>query len=145
MTPEAANDPERAGQPRLSVPRSHRLKRRRLIRPLFDRDRADVRTIPSGSIRAVYRVVDTPDGGSTPLQVGVFVSRRAGGAVRRNRIRRQMREAYRHRHPDLVTALAGRPGMLTLALVFRGSPDVDWNTLRRDVSSVVERLIRNLT
>lgn len=146
MTPVAASDAGREGPRGHAFSRSQRLKRRRLIRILFDRDHPDVQSLSAGSVRAVYRFADSEEVGvPASIQVGIFVGRRVGGAVRRNRIRRQMREAYRRRQPDLFTGLTGRSDTLTLGLVFRADAEVGWQDLVRDVDSIVERLIATLT
>ena len=146
MTPAAASETPRGTPGSQAFPRSHRLKRRRLIRTLFDRSRRDISSVSSGSLRALYRFAESTEIGlETPVQIGVFVSRRAGGAVRRNRIRRQVREAYRRRHHDVVRSIAGRTGTLTLGLVFRGDPGVRWPELAKDTNSVVDKLIADLS
>jgi ribonuclease P protein component len=145
VTPAAASDLDEAGRQRFTLPRRHRLKRRSLIRPLFDRGRSDLFSIPAGSVRAVYRFASPEEHRDrTSLQVGVFVSRRIGGAVARNRIRRKMREAYRRRHAELRHALDGRPGLMTLALVFRGKPDISLSALVQDIDTIVDRLLTGL-
>jgi len=63
--------PDRVEQRRLTFPPSYRLKRRRLIRSLFDRTRDDVQTVVEGCVRLLYRVVDRGVlGHDVPLQVG---------------------------------------------------------------------------
>ncbi len=142
MTPAAASEPDPARRSRPSVPRSSRLKRRRLIRPLFDRDRPDVHSHFSGCLRAAYRFVDgNPSDPDTRLQVGFFVGRRIGGAVVRNRVRRRLREAYRRRHPELARTLSARNDLMTLAIIFRGGADTEWTSIVRDTDAIVDRLL----
>ena len=88
-------------------PRATRLKRRRLIRPLFDRDRDDVGTVAVGCVRLLYRTVARAETGyDTPVQVG-FAPGRFRGAIARNRVRRLLREGYRVRQHVLVAIEQG--------------------------------------
>jgi ribonuclease P protein component len=95
---------------RLTFPRSHRLKRRRLIRSLFDRRRADVGTVATGCVRLLFRVVPrAATGYDTPIQVGFAPGRRVRNAVARTRVRRLLREVYRVHQHVVVDLFARRP------------------------------------
>jgi hypothetical protein len=79
----------RSDERRLTFPPSYRLKRRRLIRSLFDRGREDVQTVAVGCVRLLSRVVGREAlGHDVPLQVGFAPGPRAESGVERNRIRR---------------------------------------------------------
>ena len=106
-----------------TFPRSYRLKRRRLIRTLFDREREDVGTIAVGSVRLVFRLAAPEEvGADVPLQIG-FAPGRTRTAVERNRIRRLLRETYRLHQHVLTGALHGHTGVLTMMVLFRGRPE----------------------
>jgi len=109
---------------RLTFPRSHRLKRKRLIRSLFDRSRSDVDTVATGCVRLLFRLA-TPDevGHDVPLQIGFAPGRRVSSGVERNRVRRLLREVYRVHQPLLVDLFAHRPDVLLVMVLFRGDPD----------------------
>jgi len=112
-------DPER----RYTFPKSHRLKRRRLIRSLFDRSRDDVRTVAVGCVRLLCRVVDrTEIGHDVPIQVGFAPGRRVESGVERNRVRRLLREVYRVHQHTLVDLFVSRPDALIVMILFRGAP-----------------------
>ena len=53
-----------------AFPRSRRLKRRPLLRPLFERGRADVGRVRAGTVVVLYRTVPRA---ATGLDVGVQV------------------------------------------------------------------------
>ena len=112
-------DPER----RYTFPKSHRLKRRRLIRSLFDRSRDDVRTVAEGCVRLLGRIVDREQlGHDVPIQVGFAPGRRVESGVERNRVRRLLREVYRVHQHTLVDLFVSRPDALILMILFRGDP-----------------------
>lgn len=112
-------DPER----RYTFPKSHRLKRRRLIRSLFDRSREDVHTVAVGCVRLLGRIVDRAQlGHDVPIQVGFAPGRRVDSGVERNRVRRLLREVYRVHQHTLVDLFVSRPDALVLMILFRGDP-----------------------
>ncbi len=120
--------------------RSFRLKRRRLIRPLFARDRPDVGRVAAGAIQIRYRVVPREaTGADAPLQVGFAPGRRTT-KVARNRVRRLMREAWRLHQRPLASVLAARPDTLTVFVVFRGREDAAAEAIPRDLPEALRRL-----
>jgi len=125
---------DRSGQERWSFSRSHHLKRKRLIEPLFNRNEPSVRSVAAGSIRLVYRMVSDQDlSCEVRFQIGVAVGRSAGPAVRRNRIKRVIREAIRLNQ-----------GLLTAMVIFRGN-GADISETPRDMVRSLEKLHRELT
>ena len=119
-------------------PRAFRLKKQRLIRPLFDRRRRDVRTVARGCIRILYRIVPR-EGGGVPVQVG-FAPGRGSTAVRRNRIKRVLREVYRVRQQALIDLFSDTDRMLTLMVLYRGDPDGDTSRIRSDLPRAIDAL-----
>jgi ribonuclease P protein component len=118
----------------LTFPRSHRLKRQRLIRSLFDRSRSDVRTVAAGCVRLLYRVVERDAlGHDVPLQVGFSPGPRARGGVERTRIRRLLREVYRVNQYRLVDLCRGRGDALIVMILFRGRPAQASSCIARDL------------
>ncbi len=126
--------------PALTLPRAARLKRRRLIRPLFDRSRDDVGTVALGCVRLLYRTVPRAQTGhDVPVQVG-FAPGRVRTAVVRNRIRRLLREVYRVHQHTLVDSFAHRPETLTVMVLFRGRVETATTGIPRDLPRALERL-----
>jgi ribonuclease P protein component len=125
---------------RYTFPRSHRLKRRRLIRSLFDRDRDDVETVAVGCVRLLFRVVDREETGhDTPIQVGFAPGRRVESGVERNRVRRLLREVYRVHQHTLVDLFVRRPHTLLVMILFRGDPARADDCIERDLPQAMER------
>ena len=119
-------------------PHANRLKRRRLIRPLFDSD--DVGTVAVGCVRLLFRTVAREETGyDTPVQIG-FAPGRLRGAVVRNRVRRLLREGYRVRHHVLVDRFQHRPDTLTVMVLFRGRVETASTCIPRDLPRALEQL-----
>ena len=134
-----APDRAEAGRTR-AFPRAARLKRRRLIRPLFDRNRDDVGTVAVGCIRLLYRTVArTQTGYDIPVQIG-FAPGRVRTAVLRNHIRRRLREVYRVHQHILVDLFVHRPETLTVMVLFRGRPDRAAACIPHDLPQALKRL-----
>ena len=64
-------------------------------------------------------------------RLGIIATRRLGGAVRRNRAKRLMRELFRHDR--------GKPGFDLVALLRPGFSDVRFNTLESDYRATLRR------
>ncbi len=123
-----------------AFPRSARLKRRRLIRPLFDRDRDDVSTVAVGCVRLLYRTVPRVlTGYDTPVQIG-FAPGRTRTAVLRNRIRRLLREVYRVHQHTLVDLFSQRSDALTVMVLFRGRSETATTAIPRDLPLALKQL-----
>jgi ribonuclease P protein component len=72
------------------------------------------------------------------LRLGLSVSRKVGSAVRRNRLRRLYREAFRLSRAEL-------PAGIDLVLIPRGSDDPPLEELRRSLVRLVKQIARKLT
>lgn len=127
-------------QPSYRFPRIHRLKRRRLIRPLFERNRDDVGTVAVGCVRLLFRTVPRADTGyDTPLQIG-FAPGRTRTAAERNRVKRHLREVYRVHQSILIDLFLRRPDALTVMVLFRGKPERARSCVPRDLPRALEQL-----
>jgi ribonuclease P protein component len=115
------------------MPRDRRLKRRRLIRPLFDAAAGPGR-LTTGVIQLRWAVAPrTAVGADSPLQVGFAPGRRTS-KVLRNRVRRVMRETWRAHQAPLLDLFAGRPAeTLTVFALFRGREASAAEEIRRDL------------
>lgn len=126
---------------RYTFPRSHRLKRRRLIRSLFDRGRDDVGTEAVGCVRLLYRTVPrAATGHDVPLQIGFAPGRRTESAVQRNRIRRLLREVYRVHQHLLVDLFLRRDDTLIVMVLFRGRLHQVEEGIPRDLPRAMKRV-----
>jgi len=134
-------------RPFQKLPRSFRLKRKRLIRPLFDRTREDVATVGKGCIRIVYRIVPrTHLEADVPAQVG-FAPGRHASAAKRNRVKRVLREAWRLHQQDILDRFSGTSSALTMMILHRGGRSDDIRPGRRvhaDLPKALQELCRRL-
>ncbi|NNF56921.1 MAG: ribonuclease P [Rhodothermaceae bacterium] len=122
-------------------PRTARLKRQRLIRPLFDRTRTDVGRLDAGVVHLRYRIVPREEVGTdASVQIGFAPGRRARTHVGRNRLKRLMRESYRQHQHGLAECFADRPDTLTVMVLFRGNEVTATEDLRRDLPAALRRL-----
>ncbi len=123
-----------------AFPRSRRLKRRRLLRPLFDRDRADVERVRAGTVVLLARtVLRAETGHDVGLQVGFAPGRRRTNALR-TRVRRHLRETFRLCQGPLLDRFGDRPDALTVMVLFRGRDDAAAEAIRRDLPRALDRL-----
>lgn len=126
------------------LPRAFRLKRKSLIRPLFQRGRDDVGSITRGSIRLLFRVV--PRGSlreNIPVQIG-FAPGRLPSAVVRNRVKRHLREVYRVHQQDLVDLFCDMDESLTMMIVYRGNGTDAAERIRADLPEALAELCARL-
>ncbi len=133
MTPSAPG--------RSRFPRAFRLKRQRLLRPLFDRSRSDVRAVRVGSLIVRYRLAAADEvGQAVPLQVGFAVGRSVQPKPARNRVKRLLRESFRLHQHDLVARRADLPDTLTLVVLYRGRAEGAGPAIRRDLPEALRRV-----
>ena len=129
-----------------ALPRKFWLKRRRLIRPLFDRGREDIFTAVIGNIRILGRAVPAPKiSADVPFQAGFAAGGRTRNAVERNRIRRLLRETFRRHQKDLRLHVERRADCLTLMILYRGDPAEAAQHIPRDLPDALDAFITGLT
>ncbi|MCY4659754.1 MAG: ribonuclease P protein component [Acidobacteria bacterium] len=100
--------------------------RRSLTRRERIRRRPEFQRVQQGGVRSRgrYLTLFTLPNGMDVTRLGIIATRRVGGAVRRNRAKRRVRELFRHRK--------GRPGIDMVVLVRPVVPDVPIDALEAD-------------
>lgn len=99
-----------------SLPKKERLCSQRLIDCIFQQRSSHLKEWP---LRVSYRMVDLQEEADAPIEILVSVSKRYfKHAVDRNRVKRQIREAYRKHKSLLLEALAGHETHAKLLIAF---------------------------
>ncbi len=144
--PPASSPAPGASDRRYTFPRSHRLKRKQLIRSLFDRSRDDIGTVAVGCIRLLFRVVDRAETGyDVPLQIGFAPGRNVRAGVDRTRVRRLLREVYRVNQHLLIDLFLRRDDALIVMALFRGrSREQAESCIERDLPQAMRRCAERL-
>ena len=108
-----------------------------LIEALFDSGRS--RSVSAFPLRAVYRTTERREG-SAPVQVLISIpKKRFRHAVDRNRVKRQIREAYRH-HKELLWQQIPDDKMMLVGFVWlsdRHSPTAE---VEKRIVSILQRI-----
>lgn len=129
-------------QPRHTFSKQERMTSRKLMEQLFAGGRRSMSAFP---LRAVFMTVAREEG-AAPVQVLISVSKRHfKRAVKRNRVKRQIREAYRLNKQILWEALAPKPTeALALALLWQADDLRDTAEVERSLVSLLNRIAEKL-
>lgn len=100
-------------------------------------------------LRVVYLLTDQPDGDLqhvVPVKMMVSVSKRHfKRAVKRNRVKRQVREAYRLNKEIVVSSMADFPNrQLLLGFIWMSDELHDTDTVKRSVQVLLKRVADKL-
>lgn len=100
-------------------------------------------------LRVVYLLTDQPDGDlqhETPVKMMVSVSKRHfKRAVKRNRVKRQVREAYRLNKEIVVSSMADFPNrQLLLGFIWMSDELHDTDTVARSMQVLLKRVADKL-
>lgn len=120
--------------------KDERIKSRTLVEKLFNG--TESHSFSAFPIRVVYMPIDKD--GDSPVKILVSVSKRHfKRAVKRNRIKRQIREAYRRNKNILLEALSQKGGNQTIAIAFLWLSDDLYKS--NDVESKVKLLLQRIS
>lgn len=127
------------------LPKRERISSRKTIDRLFGGHGS--RAMTAFPLRVVYtctEAADTPH--DPPAQMMVSVPKRhIRHAVGRNRIKRQVREAYRRQRHLLDAALADKPGTaVRMAFIWLDSRTRDTGSVERHVGALLQRISERL-
>ena len=100
-------------------------------------------------LRVVYLLTDQPDGDLqhvVPVKMMVSVSKRHfKRAVKRNRVKRQVREAYRQNKEIVVSSMADSPNrQLLLGFIWMSDELHDTDTVERSMQVLLKRVADKL-
>lgn len=124
---------------RLTLCKSQRISRKHLIEQLFGAKNASATAYP---LRAVWLTVDREEG-DADIQILVSVSkRRFKHAVKRNRVKRQLREAYRL-HPEWRPSVAEGKQLL-IAFIWLADRLYDSDYVAKGVEKAMRKVVKDV-
>lgn len=113
-----------------------RLNRKKVIEKMFAGGSRSFSVFP---LRVVYLPVEESD---VPVSILVSVSkRRFKRAVKRNRVKRQIREAYRMNKQELLSVLAQRQSRLAVAFIYLSDELVDSSVIEERMKTALARIV----
>lgn len=117
-----------------SLNRSERLKSRKVITRLFESGHK----LRSGPLLMLWMFPD--ENLAAPVQFGVSVSKRNfRRAVDRNRIKRQIREAYRKIKPDFIEGVSHFDQSCAIFVIYIGRGFPDSRTVDKAISGLCDK------
>ncbi|MGR4838602.1 MULTISPECIES: ribonuclease P protein component [unclassified Bacteroides] len=115
--------------------KSERLDKKKVIEKMFAGGSHSFSVFP---LRVVYLPVDEPEATASIL---VSVSkRRFKRAVKRNRVKRQIREAYRVNKHELLSVLAEKQCRLAIAFIYLSDRLEDFSLIETRVKTALARI-----
>jgi len=121
--------------------KQERIVSKRLMEQLFAKGSSQSAT--AFPLRAVYQLRERP-AGEPPVQVLVSVSKRHfKRAVKRNRVKRQIREAYRHHKQAAAQCVPGDKQML-LAFIWLADELAESRRVEKAVARLIEKIAERL-
>lgn len=122
---------------KLTFSKKEKLKSKKLIEQLF----AEGKSCSSFPIKLIYLRINFSL--ETPLQVGVTVSKRNfKSAVKRNRIKRLLREAYRCNKPLIFNNIEGE---FALMFLYLGKEMPNYAVVEEKVVNVIEKFKNSIS
>lgn len=123
---------------RYTFPKSERLCLEKKIQALF-RDGQNFLIYP---YKVIYRIHDA---GEVPIQIAISVSKRySKRAVRRNRVKRLIRESYRLNRNELQQTLIAQEKSIEIMFVFVGKKEESFSFMESRMKRVLAELIGKL-
>ena len=117
-----------------SFPKKEKLKSRKLIEQLFE----EGKSIKVRNIKLLFLETELPN--DVPFQVGVTVPKKNfKSAVKRNRIKRLLREGYRLNKPQLFNNSKGNFAFLFLYL---GKEIPDYRMIERNMNAILQKFLK---
>ncbi len=122
----------------LTFPNVERLKSRKIIATLFDKNSS--KSFSQYPLRVVW-VENTVS--AQNVQVAFSVPKRAfKRAVARNRIRRIMQETYRLNKESLFMGLADREQKYSIMLIYTAKEELPYTTINEAMRSLMRRFVK---
>lgn len=121
-----------------SFKRGERLKSKKIIDQLFNKGQS----FGQYPLRVVWYDVEVPLS-DYPIQFTVTVPKRKfPKAVQRNRIKRQLREAYRQRKHLLYESLTEQNNQIALMIIYTGKEAAASPVIEKAMDKIIKRLLK---
>jgi ribonuclease P protein component len=118
--------------------RSERLKSRKVISRIF----SEGKSIAIFPLRLVYLQAELPEGAGR-VQAGFTVSRRHfKSAVQRNRLKRQMREAWRLQKNNLLDGLPDTTEQFAWMLLYTAKEPLPYAQIEQAMAVLIKRFLK---
>ena len=118
-----------------------RIVSRKLIEKLFSKGSSQ--STSAFPLRAVYMKEERPEG-EEPVQILVSVSKRHfKHAVKRNRVKRQIRESYRH-YKQILTERVPEGQSLYVAFIWLSDEICDSHQVEKSVRKLLEKVAESV-
>ncbi|MBL0341408.1 MAG: ribonuclease P protein component [Bacteroidetes bacterium] len=115
-------------------PKSSRLHLRKEISEIFNTGKS----IQASPLKAVYKILNDP---GEPVQVGVAVPKRnVKLAVNRNRIKRQIKEAYRLNSQQTVDYFQKKGKRVQVMVLYSGKVSPQYAVIESKIILILQRL-----
>lgn len=122
-----------------SFKKNERLCSKIIIEKLFN----EGKSIYSGSLKLIWLIIDLPE--EVPVQSVINVSkRRFKRAVKRNLLRRKMKEAFRLNKFSLYTTLEKKNKQLALMILYNSNSICDFSQISEAMKELLQSLINKL-
>lgn len=120
--------------------KSERIKHSKEIKDVYSAGKVYI--TPSRKLKAVYKI---DNGGTSSVKAAFAVSKRAGNAVWRNRLKRIMREAYRLNKTEIIESAAssGNSALIIFSPGFlnqKKNKKVSFNDIVDDMNIILKRV-----
>lgn len=119
-----------------SFGKAERLKKEILLNTLFEKGKA----VSWNGFTLVYLAVSLPT--TLPVQIGFSVPKKNfKNATDRNKIKRRMREAYRHQKGEFYQFLHSNNIQLAMMLIYKGKEVPEYKMVVEAVSKIITNLL----
>lgn len=124
--------------------KGERIVSKKLIEELFGGEKS--RSMAVFPLRLVYMLGERSDGEEAAQLLISVPKRHFKRAVKRNRVKRQIREAYRMNKAIVMSRMAGRPATekIAMAIIWTGNELVSTEEVSEKTTKLLQRLAEKL-
>ncbi len=128
-------------EPRYTLGRHERLKNEILIGRLF----ANGLSVSKYPLRFIYLLLPEEEWDDSPVKVSINASKKGlKSAVKRNRMKRLLREVYRHSKYPLYHVVSNKKEKLALSIIYTGKHRMNYDDVERVFNKLMKKLIAEI-